>query len=376
MNILIAHAYAGIGHKKAALAVESSLLGFKDAKVKTVDVLDYTNPVFKFLYPNIYLFLINKIPFLWGLLYYFFEIKIVDRLVSPVRGLVHSITARKFIDLIDKTQPDVILCTHFLPAEVVSRLKKKKRYKGKLYTVVTDFISHSFWMARYSDCFIVCLEETRNDLLRRGIKKEKIKVLGIPCDPKFSITKDRTQLIEKIGIEKDLFNILIMGGGFGAGPVEDIIDSLDKIEGILKYKLQMLVICGKNKVLYEKLNKKKGATDVNLKVFGFMDNIDELMEVSDLLISKSGGLTISEALSKNLPMVIVNPIFGQETRNAKLLAKHGVAVKIEHPKDIVTYLKELLVSPKKMQHIRSRMEHFSYKDASKRIADFILENED
>ncbi len=228
MKILIVHAYAGIGHKKAAEAIRDALQGYKDMDVKCVDVLDYTTRFFKFSYPGTYLFLIDRVPFLWGCLYYFFDIRLVDIVLAPIRRIFHNLQAKRFVRFLLDEKPDVVVCTHFLPAEVISGLKKKGLFSGRLITVVTDFISHAFWMARHSDYFIVAIDRTKKDLLKRGIPEDKIKAMGIPCESKFSVTKDRAGLIKELGLEKGFFNLLMMGGGFGTGPVREIIHSLSR----------------------------------------------------------------------------------------------------------------------------------------------------
>ena len=371
MKILIAHAYAGIGHKKAAEAVDRALKDLKGTDVTIVDVLDYSNPFCKFSYPRFYLFLINRVSFLWGLSYYFFDLRFIGSLFRPLRIFLHGINARRFKQLVIDKKPDVVVCAHFFPSDVISSLKRKGVFKGKLITLITDLMPHSFWMTKDSDYFIGAIERTKKDLLRRGIGEKRIKVLGIPCDPVFSISKDKKSLLRQSGLKEDFFNILIMSGGFGTGPIKGIIKSLCMLEPKLRDKLQLIVICGKNKKLLDELNGLRQNLKIKLHVFGYVNNVDEFMEASDCIVTKSGGLTTSEALSKKLPMIIIRPIPGQETRNCKILTGYGTAVRADKVSQARDCVKDFLEFPEKISSMKTRINFLSYPNAAKDIAKFI-----
>ena len=371
MRILITYAYAGVGHKKAALAIEKALAGHGGVEVKNVDVLDYTNSFFKASYPSVYLFLINKMPTFWGLFYYLLDARVVDFFMAPVRKFMHRLNCKKFIEFVRAENPDVVVSTHFMPSEIVSGLKERGEFSGKLVNVVTDFIAHSFWMARSSDYFIGAIQKTKNDLLMRGVSLDKIKIMGIPCDPIFGFKKDKETLIKQLGIEPGFFNVLIMSGGFGTGPMKEIISEINNLEPETRDKMQLIAICGKNEILFHELGKMSLDLKVKVKAFGYMNNVDEFMEVSDIIVTKPGGLTISEALSKTLPMIIVQPILGQETRNCRILTGYGTAVKAKNTKEVCDYIKEFATSPEKMISTRTRIKLLRYPDAAKNIADFV-----
>jgi len=373
MRILITYAYAGVGHKKAALAIEKALSGHSGVEVKNVDILDYSNEFFKASYPGVYLFLINKMPTFWGLFYYLLDSRPVDFFMAPLRRFIHRLNCKKFIEFIKAENPDVVVSTHFMPSEIVSGLKDRGEFKGKLVNVVTDFIAHSFWMARSSDYFIGAIQRTRKDLLSRGVPEEKIRIMGIPCDPVFSISKGRENLINKLGIEPGFFNVLIMSGGFGTGPIKEIVAEINNLEPDTRDKMQLISICGKNELLFHELSKMAQSLKVRLNAFGYMNNVDEFMEVSDIIVTKPGGLTISEALTKTLPMIIVQPILGQETRNCNILTGYGTAVKARNTKEVCGYIEEFAASPERMIGTRTRIKLLQYPDAAKNIADFVKE---
>ena len=379
MRILITYAYAGVGHKKAALAIEKALtfpcraglnLPYRETnEVKNVDILDYSNYFFKASYPAVYLFLINKTPTLWGLFYYLLDFRPVDFFMAPVRRFIHRLNCKRFIEFVRAENPDVVISTHFMPSEIVSGLKDRGEFKGKLVNVVTDFIAHSFWMARSSDYFIGAIQKTKNDLLSRGILEEKIRIMGIPCDPVFSISKGRENLIKQLGIEPGFFNVLIMSGGFGTGPMKEIVAEINNLDPETRDKMQLIAICGKNELLFHELSKMAQGLKIRLKAFGYMNNVDEFMEVSDIIVTKPGGLTISEALTKTLPMIIVQPILGQETRNCKILTGYGTAVKARNTQEVCGYIEEFAASPEKMIGTRTRIQLLRYPDAAKKIAE-------
>jgi len=371
MRILITYAYAGVGHKKAALAIEKALAGYSGVEVKNIDILDYSNDFFKASYPGVYLFLIDKLPTFWGLFYYLLDARVVDFFMAPVRKFIHRLNCKRFIEFIKAENPDVVVSTHFMASEIVSGLKDSGDFKGKLVNVVTDFISHSFWMARSSDYFIGAIQRTKNDLLSRGVPEEKIRIMGIPCDPVFSISKGKENLIKQLGIEPGFFNVLLMSGGFGAGPMKEIVAEINNLDPETRDKIQLIAICGKNELLFHELSKMTQGLKVKLKAFGYMNNVDEFMEVSDIIVTKPGGLTISEALTKTLPMIIVQPILGQETRNCKILTGYGTAVKAKNTKEVCGYIEEFATSPEKMIGTRTRIKLLRYPDAAKNIAEFV-----
>lgn len=356
------------------MAIEKALLQKAGSgyDIKNVDILDYTNAFFKFSYPTVYLFLINRTPFLWGVLYYLLDIPIVDLFVTPLRRFLHNLNSKKFIDFICGYNPDIVISTHFLPSDIISSLKRKKQFSGKLITVITDLLPHCFWLAWYSDYFTAGIEKTKKELLRRGIREDKIKVLGIPCDPVFAVSDEKETVLKKLGLELNYFNILIMSGGFGTGPIREIVDNASMLRPDIKEKIQIIVICGRNENLVKALNKRAEKLRLRARIFGYMDNVNEFMSVSDLIITKPGGLTISEALSKNLPMIIVQPIPGQESRNCKILEGYGAAVKVNKIKEVNSYIEEFLTKPEKIFGMKTRIMLLAYPDSAEKIAEFAL----
>lgn len=348
-KILIVYATAGIGHKKASMAVKAALdeIAPKDTQVSIIDALDYTNKLFKWSYLQAYLLMVNKLPTFWGLSYYLTDVKLVDRAISLVRRVNNWANSRKLERYLVETRPDVIISTHFFASEVVSDLKKRGVIGSRLVTVVTDYRLHSWWVADFTDTYVVGGEDARNDLLEWGVSDSIIKVLGIPIEPVFSKKYDRKTIMEKSGLKDGMFNILVIGGGFGVGPIEEII----KIAGDISDRVQIIAVCGHNESLVKKLEDLKPTLKAGLKILGFVNNVYEYMEVSNLLISKSGGITTSESLAKELPLVVIAPIIGQETRNCDFLIAHKAAIRLKDVNELKGVLEDLLAHPEKLEEL-------------------------
>ena len=329
-KILIAYATAGAGHKKAAMAVKKAFdkIG-GDCDVDIVDVLDYTTAFFRWTYPRIYIFMVNRIPSIWGSFYYILDNRIFYSLVSWIRHLTNWINTRPLAKYLGEKNYDVIVSTHFLLPDVIS-MEGKDKIRSYLINIMTDYRLHSFWISKGIDMYVVAHDMTKNDLVSKyGVREDKIKVLGIPIDPVFSESKNKEELITRLGIQKGLFTVLIGSGGFGVGPIAELVKSFKGIS----IPIQLLVVCGKNDALCLSVGNLQKDIGIPIKVYGFVDNMDELMEVSDLMITKMGGMLSSEALAKSIPMMSLAAIPGQETRNLDVLLQSKVVLTIKDVKD-------------------------------------------
>jgi len=315
MKILVIHASAGAGHQKAAEAIYNSIKKHTDFDAQCVDALDYTNPFYKKLYRKTYALLISKCPQAWGFFFWFADIRFLLRIVQWARRLFNTINAQKLHKFLKKENFDYIISTHFFPNEVAGFLKCREEIKSKIICGVTDYDAHSIWISKGVDRYCVACEHTKKTLTSLGVLDQKISITGIPTDEKFSQSQDREALCDKLGLKKNIFTILIATGSFGIGPIEEIIASLSGF--------QRVVICGHNKNLFNRLSKNK---DGLTKVCGFIDNMQEFMAVSDAMVTKPGGLSISEALVSGLVLIFFSAIPGQETNNIKVLKEYGIGV--------------------------------------------------
>ncbi|MBN1353054.1 MAG: glycosyltransferase [Candidatus Omnitrophica bacterium] len=366
-KIVIFYATAGIGHKKAAMAIKDAFYGMNRKDVLFEDVLDYTNTFFKSSYNSVYLFLIRYLPTIWGLCYYLLDNRFVYAALRPLRRLVNRINSGPLVRFLLNKRPDAVICTHFMSVEVVSYLKKKGVLKTRLVSVITDYKAHRFWLSDYVDDYIAGADYTKEDLIRRGVPAQKILTFGIPCAGRFSTSHDADRIKSQIGLLKDKNTIFVLGGGFGIGPIRSIAYHMDR----LKEDFQCIVVCGYNTKLYNEISKMAQSSAHTFKVYGFVDNVDELMAVSDLLISKPGGITVTEALASALPMIVINPIPGQEMRNYKFLERYNAALKAKSPKETVEIIKGLLVSGK-LGALKENIKKIRQVNSAERIAGEIV----
>ena len=349
-KILVLYATAGIGHKKASLAVKQALdeIAPKDAEVTIIDSLDLASAFFKWFYLESYLLMVSKLPTFWGILYYLTDNRLVNIVVSKLRRVSNWLNSGKLRRYLVDSQPDVIVSTHFFASEVISAMKRRGGFRSRLLTVVTDYRLHSWWVNAETDMYVVGSEEAKVDLVRWGTDPSKIKVLGIPIEPIFTKPLDKDAIRQKAGLQKGIPTILVIGGGFGVGPILEIVKIIDG----LPTPVQTIAACGHNESLFKQLNAVKTSLRHPINVFGFIQNVYDYMEVSDILISKSGGITVSESLAKELPLVVISPIIGQETRNCGFLLSNGAAAKADKLSDLKKILEDLVIHPEKLRQMR------------------------
>lgn len=328
-RILILSASVGAGHLRAAEALELALRQIApDALVHHLDVLGMTNSAFRRVYGAAYLDLVNKAPHVLG---YFYDL--LDRPSKSGRNRgdrfrwwVQKPNLKKIIRFLESEPWDVILNTHFLPAEIIAWLRRKERIDIPQVTVTTDFETHRLWVNQPCEHYFTATEEGALYLHSWGVPKECATATGIPIHPVFSQPKQRDECLQRHGLSGDRPIILQLAGGFGVGPIEKIFHALLEIE----VPLELVVVCGRN----EQVKKQLEAIDVperhRTRILGYTHDMDELMAVSDLVVSKPGGLTTSEALARGAAMVVVNPIPGQESRNSDFLLENGAAIKVNH----------------------------------------------
>lgn len=363
-RILILSASVGNGHTTAAESLQKAfeIKGLAD-EVRHEDVLKFTNPLFRRLYSNAYIDLVNNMPEVLGWMY--------DRLDEPWKNekrrlFFDKLNTRPFVKMVKEYDPDWIVCTHFLPSEIISDLKAKGKMSTPQAIVVTDFDMHAMWLCRNYEHYFVALDETKVFLESLGYPSDKITVSGIPIDPKFSETKPVAEMRKKFGLDADVPAVLLSLGGFGVGRIDKLIDSLRGI----KTPIQILAMCGKNEELKEKLESVKPREN-GAKVIpvGYTREMDEYMSASDLIVGKPGGLTTCESLAKGLVFVIANPIPGQEERNSDHLLENGAAIRSNNSATLGYKVEKLIKDPKRMAAMRKNAIGFARPNAAFDIAD-------
>lgn len=327
-RILILSASAGAGHVRAAQAVELALRQrLPDAVVKNVDVLQLTTATFRRLYGESYLDLVNKAPHVLGYFYDFMDQPSRTKgRGDRLRLAVQKLNMKKLLRFLTAEPWDLAINTHFLPAEIIASLRRAGEVDLPQVTVTTDFETHRLWVNDPCERFFTATEEGALYLRHWGVPSDATRVTGIPVHPVFAQDKDRAECLRRQGLVGDRPIVLQVAGGFGVGPVATIYGQMLDIER----PLEIVVVTGRNESAREQLAAVPVPSRHRSKVLGFTDQMDELMAAADVIVSKPGGLTTSEALARGLAMVIVNPIPGQESRNSDYLLENGAAVKVNN----------------------------------------------
>ena len=364
MRVLIATVTAGGGHVAAAAALEEAWRALRpDDAVERVDLIKFFSPLHKKMYADGYVQIVERAPELWGLLFGKTDNPKVARRLSKLRRIFPSNSRKKFTDYLKRFKPDAVLCTHYAPLETLGLLKtseggvpRRPNLMDKMGTrgarpsesykhpfvvsIVTDFEAHALWMDACVDLYCVAAEETKARLIARGARPENAVATGIPIAAKFSAKPDARAVRKTLGLRDDLPVLLVLSGGFGMGPVAEIVAELDKVP----QPFQTVVVTGRNEALRRELatQTRKHPTHV----LGFVTNMHELMAVAGLILTKPGGLTSSEALALGKPLFILNPIPGQEAANSDFLLERGAAAKVNRVEDLPFRIKQLLGSKK------------------------------
>ncbi len=356
------------GHYRASLAIENALKTLSPGIITmNINGFAYTNPFLEKLINRTYMSVIRNKPEVWEYLY---DNPKVLKSVQGLRNSIHRSNSKKLKVLIqDEFKPDAVVCTQAFPCGMVADYKKYLGLDLPLFGVLTDHAPHSYWIFDNVDYYIVPSEVSRNHFIRNGVSDTKIRVFGIPIDLRFGENHGKEEVCKKLGIDSRKRTILIMGGSQGMGPVDNILDSLEAVA----FDFQIMAICGINKRLYKKLTKRVKRYKKKMLVFGLTENVEELMEVSDIIITKPGGLTTSEALTKNLPMIIIHPIPGQETKNTDFLLQQGVALRAEDGDDVAVLVQELFSNSVKLDEMRKKADLIKKPNSAKDTAQLILQ---
>jgi processive 1,2-diacylglycerol beta-glucosyltransferase len=350
-RILVLSASVGGGHLRAAQAVELALRKLDgQAIVKNIDVLELTNAAFRRFYAQAYFDLVNKAPYVLGYVY-----DTMDRQPSPqhkgdrLRLAVERLNLGRFLKLLRNESWDVVVNTHFLPAEIIASLRRKEQIDTPQLTVTTDFDTHRLWVNQPCDHYFTATEDGAAYLAYWGVPETDISVTGIPVHPAFSEEKDSQACRQRQGLGNDRPVILQLAGGFGLGPVENLFLGLLSVHR----PLEIVVVAGKNEELKARLEHIEAPERHRVKILGFTDQIDELMAAADIVVSKPGGLTTSEVLARGAAFAIVNPIPGQEYRNSDFLLENGAAIKINNIMTLSHKLTNLLDDPARLNQMKA-----------------------
>ena len=311
---------------RAAQALEKAFAARGDCIVEHIDAMQYASKLFQRIYDKAYLSMVRRAPSLMGVLY--------DRTDQPWQSMKRRLAFDRLntapmVRLLKRVQPDLCVATHFLPGEILAWLIAKKKLRARNAIVVTDYDVHAMWLCKTVDRYYVAMEESAEYLAQVGVPREIIRVTGIPVDPIFATPLDRGEVRRKLGLDPGATVLLVAAGGYGVGPMEQLVGALLN----LKQEWQIVAIAGKSEKLRHRMAKlAEGAGALSsgaqrLVPVGFTQEMDRYMAAADLLVGKAGGLTTSEALARGLPMALIEPIPGQEERNADHLLEEGAAIR-------------------------------------------------
>ncbi len=346
---LIFTASTGGGHNQAAESLKQAYI-LKGYEVKTIDVLKETSKILDLLIADGYRILVKSVPKMYGGIYKLCDKKSVSYTMTKY---FTKMIQNKTFELISKNDPDLIIGTHPLIVNVIGKLKESKKIKLPFITIVTDYQAHQTYVNKNVDAYITGSKYTKNCLIKRGIPRKKIYSYGIPIRKEFF---NQSNNIRKK--DEDFFTILLMGGSMGVKFILKALKYLTKNDK----KLEIIVVCGNNKILKYRINKKYGSQkhkNKKFKIYGFTKKIPQIMEMADVIITKPGGLTVSESIAKNIPMIIPFVIPGQEEENADFLVNSNVAIRIDQLYTLNSVIDDLVDNPEKLKEMNTNMKELS-----------------
>jgi processive 1,2-diacylglycerol beta-glucosyltransferase len=367
-RVLLLSASSGAGHVRAAQALEKAFAARGDCAVEHVDALDYTSKLFQKIYDDAYIAIVRRAPDVLGWIY--------DRMDQAWkhqrrRLALDRLNSGPMIRLVRRVQPDLCIATHFLPAEIIAWLKAKGKITAKHAIVITDFDVHAMWLCRTVDRYFVAIPESAEYLEKIGVPENSIRVTGIPVDPVFAESVEPRVARERLSIDPHRKTILVSAGGYALGPVERLVGDLLALER----PWQIVAVAGKSEKTKQRLDalardaakRPDAGRHPMLHAVGFTKEMQLWMAAADLLVGKAGGLTVSEALARQLPMAIIEPIPGQEERNSDHLLEAGAAIRCNNFVVAAAKIARLLDDDARLARMRAAAASLAHPNAAAQI---------
>lgn len=379
-KVLIMSASTGGGHNRAARAIKEELTNKSIDGItidcEIIDSLKIVNGTMDKLISRGYEKSAKYTPKAWGGVYKMSDANIVSK--HEYKGnLFNTLLASKLKKLLKERKPDLIIGTHPFPMIALSTLKKKYPYRNAfnsffvppLISVLTDYTAHSTYIQDEIDYYIAGDEYVKEVLISEGVDGDKIKPYGIPVEKSFLEHREKSVVLEELGLAPDKFTVLLMGGSFGAGNIKDTLKELLEIDR----DFQIIVITGRNETLKEKLEKslEKYTIDKNISILGFTQDMNDILSAVDIIVSKPGGLTTTECLLKELPMIIPYYIPGQEEENMDFLSNCGAALRTSKKFTISVLLKVLIDNPMRMELLKNNIKSVKKQNTAEDIANLV-----
>ena len=369
MGVLILTVSTGFGHTATALSIERRLQD-KGISTKIIDVYQYANKLISETLDKSTALYAKYTPEVYRLIYQYLDSGALDDRFN-LMSFINALCTFRFERLIRELDPDFIICTHVFAAQLVHELKKKGRCRAELLGICTDYTIHPYWETLTTmDHFVIASESLIYRAVKKGIRREIIHPFGIPVHPKFYRSVSRQEARRRLGYDEDSRVILLMGGGLGYGMVDGQAGRILSV----RQKLELAVVCGNNtrqRAEFEKIRDKMPFAKIH--VYGFVDNVNDMMDAADLLVSKPGGLTVTEALLKGLPMVVINPIAGHEERNLEFLLNQGACVRADRSFPLDEAVAMLLSDHRRVEDMKRRIECLAKPNAGQDLVDFVVQ---
>ncbi len=340
---------AGNGHRAAAQALRE-VLDEEETPNSMVDLLSFSNFLFSWTYSNVYDFISEHAHLAVKGIYRMTD---RDRRSSRAVKLVDYISLKNvegFEHFMGDNAQATCICTHFFPASVLSRLKSEGAFQGKFYVVITDYGLHKMWVTEGPDRYFVSSDNVARELVARGVNPERVSVTGIPVHGKFAVPVEKEKVRTEMKLDPAATTVLFVASALSETAAADLVHRLSRFGR----PMNLLVVAGRNKGLLSRLEDIRETPPVNLRKFEFVNNLQEFMAISDLMITKPGGLTVSEAMSVGIPLLMFNPIPYQEIHNANYVERHGAGVLASSDRNILTHLEGLYETPERLISMRQK----------------------
>jgi processive 1,2-diacylglycerol beta-glucosyltransferase len=368
MKALVLSITAGQGHNATAKAI-CSYLESVGCEAEMLDTFNYFSRILGETVSRGYLITASKAKLAYGGVYRLAEKRRKSRSDASPSRVTGNILSKKLLRYINNYDPDVIICTHIFAGIIIDVLKEKRETDAKCIGILTDFAFHPFWEEGLNLDYVVTPNELLTaQALKKGFYKSQVLPLGIPIHPKFSRKISQAEARARLGLDINKRTVLLMSGSMGYGHIESTVTQLDRVP----YDFQIITVCGSNSTAKAHIDAMK--TQKRILNFGFIDNVDLMMDASDCIITKPGGLTSSEALAKGLPMIIVNPIPGQEDRNTEFLTNNGVAMAVTSTSPIDEVLYQLFTNPQRLEIMKQSISLIAKPNSTRDICEFAINN--
>lgn len=370
-TILLLSVPAGAGHIRVAQAIEACAAGLDDGiAIEHLDATAFASKRLRKVYTDLYLYLVKRLPSVWSLVYRWTNRPGPERGIDRLRRRIERSESRALIAEVARRAPDIVICTHFLPAEILSHEVGAGRLRCQVWVQVTDFDLHRMWVHPHVAGYFAASEEVAFQLRRLNVAAEKIHVSGIPVMPGFADRPGRIESAHALGLDPWLSTVLLMGGGAGLGDLSGVARHLLETDP----GLQLIVLAGRNAAQFAALRALAAAYPGRLAPQAYTDRVERLMACADLVITKPGGSTTAECLAMGLPMIVNSPIPGQEECNANYLLEQGAALKASDLPTLEYRVRWLLACPARLKAMRARSRQLGRPHAANQVLATVLQH--